>query len=107
MSNPRPTYDELLDLVQKQQRQMEALQAEVARLTVALDEALRAGKRPAAPFRTGPPQPDPKTPGRKSGDAHGTHGHRPPPPPEQIAECHEARLPDACPHCQGRLVETG
>ena len=49
----------------------------------------------------------PKTPGRKSGDAHGKHGHRPPPSSEQVAECHEAHLPDACPHCQGLLVETG
>src|SRR3954462_11267269 len=83
------------------------LEARVAELTRKLEEAVRAGKRQAAPFRKGPPKPDPKPPGRKSGDAHGTHGHRPPPPPEQIAECHEAHLPDACPHCQGRLVETG
>ena len=65
-----------------------------------------AGKRQAAPFRKGPPKPDPKTPGRKAGEAHGTHGHRPPPPPERIDECHEAALPDACPHCHGRLVES-
>ena len=63
--------------------------------------------RQAAPFRKGPPRPDPKTPGRKPGDAHGTHGHRPPPPPDQVAECHDASLPDACPHWHGRLVETG
>src|SRR3954447_24157004 len=87
--------------------QVAELTAQVAALTRKLGEAARAGKRQAAPFRKGPPHPDPKTPGRKSGDAHGTHGHRPPPPPEQIAECHEAHLPDACPHCQGRLVETG
>jgi hypothetical protein len=37
-----------------------------------------AGKRQAAPFRNGPPKPDPKRPGRKAGDQHGTHGHRPP-----------------------------
>jgi transposase len=83
------------------------LEALVAELTRKLDDALRAGKRQAAPFRKGPPKPDPKTPGRKAGDAHGTHGHRPPPPADQIAECHEANLPAACPHCQGRLVETG
>ena len=82
------------------------LEARVAELTRQLDEALRAGKRQAAPFRKGPPKPDPQTPGRKSGDAHGQHGHRPAPPPDQISECHEAPLPDACPHCQGRLVET-
>ena len=83
------------------------LEALVAELTRKLDDALRAGKRQAAPFRKGPPKPDPKTPGRKAGDAHGTHSHRPPPPADSIAECHEANLPAACPHCQGRLVETG
>src|SRR3954470_15196644 len=84
-----------------------ALEARVAELTRKLEDALRAGKRQAAPFRKGPPKPDPKTPGRKSGDAHGKHGHRPPPPPDQVTECNEARLPDACPYCRGRLVETG
>jgi transposase len=103
MSAPRPTYEELLDLVQKQQRQIEALHAEVARLTVALDEAVRAGKRQAAPFRKGPPKPNPKTPGRKSGDAHGAHGHRP--PPDRIHETHDAVLPEVCPHCGGDVVE--
>ena len=83
------------------------LEAQVAELTRRLEDALRAGKRQAAPFRKGPPKPDPKTPGRKSGDAHGTHAHRPPPPPDQIHERHDAHLPDACPHCQGRLAETG
>jgi transposase len=82
------------------------LSAQVTKLTRKLDEAVRAGKRQAAPFRKGQPKPDPKTPGRESGDAHGAHSHRPP-PPEPIAECHEAQLPDACPHCRGRLVETG
>jgi transposase len=88
-------------------KQVAELTAQVAELTRRLDEAVRAGKRQAAPFRKGPPKPDPKTPGRKSGDAHGAHGHRPPPPPEQVAECHDADLPDACPYCRGRLVETG
>jgi transposase len=104
MSDPRPTYEDLLALVQEQQRQIEALQAEVARLTAALEEALRAGKRQAAPFRKGLPKPAPKPPGRKSGGAHGTHGHRP--PPDQIHETCDAVLPAACPHCGGGVVET-
>lgn len=81
------------------------LEALVADLSGRLDEALRAGKRQAAPFRKGPPKPDPKPPGRKAGDAHGGHAHRPPPPPDAISECHDAPLPDACPHCRGPLVE--
>lgn len=80
------------------------LEALVAELTRKLEDALRAGKRQAAPFRKGPPKAQPKTPGRKAGDQHGTHGHRP--PPDSIHECHEANLPDACPHCHGPLVET-
>ena len=81
--------------------------AQVAELTRKLGEAVRAGNRQAAPFRKRPPKPDPKLPGRKSGDAHGTHGHRSPPPPERVAECHEAPPPDTCPHGRGHLAETG
>ncbi len=84
-----------------------ALRAQVADLTRRLDEALRVGKRQAAPFRKGPPKPDPKSPGRKAGEAHGEHAHRPPPPPGAVNEYHDAPLPDACPHCRGTVVETG
>jgi transposase len=82
------------------------LEARLADLTGRLAEAQRAGKRQAAPFRKGPPKPDPKRPGRRAGDAHGRHGHRPPPPPEQIQEVHEAPLPVACPGCGGAIHET-
>src|SRR5262245_44382392 len=82
------------------------LEARVAELTRLLEEAVRAAKRQAAPFRKGPPKPDPKRPGRKSGDAHGHHAHRPA-PSGPINECHEAPLPERCPHCNGPLVETG
>ena len=88
------------------QKRLAELEARVAELTRKLEEATRAAKRQAAPFRKGPPKPDPKKPGRKSGDAHGTHGHRPL-PPGSAAERHEAALPEACPHCRGPLVETG
>jgi transposase len=81
------------------------LDALVADLTRKLEAVTRAGKRQAAPFRKGPPKPDPKTPGRKPGEAHGKHGHRPTPTPDQIRECHEVPLPAACPHCQNVLVE--
>lgn len=89
-------------------KEVESLRAQVADLTRKLEEALRAGKRQAAPFRKGPPKFQAKTPGRKPGEQHGTHGHRPPPPPDQIHERHEAKLPDDCPHCHEKaLVETG
>jgi transposase len=106
MSDARPTSDELLALVQTQQAQIAALQAEVARLQKLLDDALRAGKRQAAPFRKGPPKADPKRPGRKSGDQHGPHAHRPPPPPDAVHETLDAPLPDACPHCGAGVTET-
>lgn len=88
-------------------KRVTALDSQNAELTRKLDAALRAGKRQAAPFRKGPPQPNPKTPGRKSGDEHGRHAHRLPPPHETITETLDAPLPDACPHCRGHLVETG
>jgi transposase len=106
MAEPRPTYEDLLEAVQRLQRQVEALLAENARLRAERDEALRAGKRQAAPFAKGPPKPDPKTPGRRSGGRHGRHGHRPPPAPEQVDEAHDAPLPGACPGCGGPVEET-
>jgi len=106
MTGRLPSYEELQELVRQQQRQIATLTAEVESLRAQLDHSRRAGKRQAAPFRKGPPQPNPKRPGRKSGAQHGTHGHRPPPPPDQIDEVYEACLPDACPHCAGQLVET-
>lgn len=82
------------------------LQVEIQQIKVQLDQSRRAGKRQAAPFRKGPPKPQPQKPGRKAGPAHGQHGHRPEPPPEQIDEVHIAALPDDCPHCHGHLVNT-
>lgn len=87
-------------------KQVAELTAQVAELTRNLDEATRAAKRQAAPFRKGPPKPNPKKPGRKSGDAHGTHAHRPL-PPGPVAESLVASLPEVCPRCNGPLIETG
>lgn len=87
------------------QQEIADLKAQIEQLQQALEQSQRAGKRQAAPFAKGPPKEQPKTPGRKAGDQHGKHGHRPPPPPEQIDECHEAPLPDACPHCGGAVAE--
>lgn len=78
------------------------LQGTVERLTAALEEVRRAGKRQAAPFRKpGGPKPVPKKPGRRSGEEHGPHAHRAAPPPGAIDETHEAPLPRACPDCGG------
>ena len=59
----------------------ERLQRELEGARAGLDQAQRQSKRQAAPFSKGPPKPQPKTPGRKSGTAHGRHGHRLPPSP--------------------------
>src|SRR5262245_23922514 len=81
------------------------LEAQVAELSRKLKEAMRAGKRQVAPFRKEPPKSAPKPPGRKSGDAHGTHGLRAPPP--SVPECHHTPLPGACPHCREPLIGAG
>jgi len=70
-------------------------------LTALLEASLQAGKRQAAPFRKADgPKPDPKRPGRKSGDAHGCHAHRA--APEPIDERYDVPLPEECPHCDGQ-----
>jgi transposase len=89
-------------LCQENQR----LQHELDEARAALDQAQRQSKRQAAPFSKGPPKPQPKRPGRKSGWAHGRHGHRLPPEPTAIDEILEALLPDACPQCGGAIRET-
>jgi len=91
---------------QAMRKRVVELEAQVAELTRRLEDALRAGKRQAAPFRKGPPKPEPKTPGRKAGEAHGPHAIGPRRRRSGIDECLEAALPDACPHCHGRLVES-
>jgi len=108
---PQPTYQQLLDIIDhKDQRiaqlesQVEQLTAQVRQLTAQLHQALRAGKRQAAPFSKGPPKDDPKPPGRKPGLSYGTKAHRPipPQPPDEIID---VPLPDTCPHCGEPVVE--
>lgn len=72
------------------------LEARVAALEHALQQAARAGKRQAAPFSKGPPKADPKKPGRKPGDAYGSNrAFRAAPP--HVDEVHDAPLPARCP----------
>jgi hypothetical protein len=72
-----------------------------------LDESERSAKRQAAPFAKGEPKKASKKPGRKQGEQHGKHGHRPPPPPAQVDETLDAPLPSKCPdpNCGGNIVE--
>lgn len=83
-------------------QELQALREQVARLTAALEEALRRGKRQAAPFSKGPPLAEPRQPGRKSGKRHRPHAERS--LPSRIDETIEVPLPPACPHCAGEQV---
>jgi len=71
-------------------------------LTRSLEEVRRAGKRQAAPFSKGSPKEAAKRPGRKSGDAHGRHGHRAVPEREPDRTL-DAALPPCCPDCGGEI----
>ena len=75
------------------------LRADLAAIRASLAKSERGGKRQAAPFSRNKPKAERKKNGRKSGERHGQHGHRPVPAPEQIDETVEAKLPQACPQC--------
>jgi transposase len=68
----KPTYRELVGLIEAQQRRI----AELERL---VEELRRRGKRQSAPFSRGTPRPNPKKPCRKAGKAYGRQAMRPVP----------------------------
>ncbi len=79
----------------------ERLRGENADLKRRLEEAQRAGKRQAAPFRRRKRKDNPKKPGRKPGHPP---AHRP--VPDHVDA--EVDVPlDACPHCGGEVDEHG
>jgi transposase len=83
-----------------------ALEEQVRLLTAALEDARRAGKRQAAPFRKGKTVEKPKKPGRKAGEDYGKHARRVVSEEEvPIDEHHEAPLPPECPNCRSTKVE--
>lgn len=102
----RPTYEQLEATVAELHATVVRLEAVIVNLTARLDAATRSGKRQAAPFSKGPPKPDAKPPGRKSGDDYGVKAFRK--PPDTIDETHDAPLPPTCPRCGGsHLQHTG
>src|SRR5271157_3041977 len=76
-----------------------ALEERVRILTAALEEAQRAEKRQAAPFRKPKRAGTPKKPGRKPGEDYGTHARRVSPENPSATEEYVAELPSQCPHC--------
>ncbi len=76
--------------------------ARIAELERLLSDSRRSGKRQAAPFSKGDPKEEPARPGRRSGDAHGRHGHRMAPagPPDRTID---VPLPACCPDCGGEV----
>jgi transposase len=86
------------------ERKIEQLERENERLRRALEEALRSGKRQAAPFSKGAPKANPNKPGRKPGSGYGRAAYRAVPP--RVDETLEAPLPRRCPCCGGAVRET-
>lgn len=82
-----------LALIQKLQKQLERLQAEV-------EELRRAGKRQAAPFARRKLVEKPRRPGRKAGQGQFTRRQKP--TVEQVTETKVAPL-HGCPECGGEL----
>jgi len=91
--------------VEELERMVRALQEQVQVLTAALEEARRAGKRQAAPFRKPKRVEQPKKPGRKPGEQYGEHARRLAPENAPIDEDHDAPLPPECPKCGSRRLE--
>jgi transposase len=104
--------EELLALVAELQRQVRALQEQVAQLAtdnqelrVEMDRLTRQSKRQAAPFSKGTRVSHPKRPGRQPGE--GTFSFRQAPRPEEITEP-PVKVPvtlECCPRCGGKLAE--
>jgi transposase len=77
--------------------ELEARIAEQEARMARLEALARGSKRQAAPFSKGLPKPNPKQPGRKSGQDYGEHHRRA--VPQRIDEVLEAPLPERCPRC--------
>lgn len=84
------------------EKEHQRLEDEIKRLRKELEGAQRATRRQAAPFSRGLPKGQPKTPGRKSGTAHGQHHQRP--IPDHVDEEITVSAPEQCPACGGALI---
>jgi transposase len=97
------TEENSADKIAQLEREIEALKKENARLQRLLEEALRAGKRQAAPFSRRHFKAAAEKPGRKPGTKYGCPYRRT--VPDQVDEVIEVPLPSRCPRCRGKLEE--
>jgi transposase len=81
------------------------LEEQVRVLTTALEEARRAGKRQAAPFRKGKIVKKPKKPGRKAGEDYGKQFRRQVAEATPVDEEYVVPLPPKCPHCHSTNLD--
>jgi transposase len=95
-----PKIAELLEIIEKQQKQIERLQQTVGQLQEELEYLKRIGKRQAAPFARRHWVEKPKRPGRKAG--RGKFAHRELPQVVKFLETKEAKL-SGCPDCGEHL----
>ncbi len=98
----RRSREELEGEVRCLQQQLERALEEIERLRRALEEALRAGKRQAAPHSRGEPKQNPKKPGRKAGPHYGQQSCRA--IPQRVDERIPVPLPERCNRCGGEVV---
>jgi len=98
----REESDRARQRIEQLEKENQRLEDENKRLRKELEAAQRATRRQAAPFSRGLPKGQPKTPGRKSGAAHGQHHQRP--IPDHVDEEITVSAPEQCPACGGALI---
>ena len=96
---PKRDLDRAQQEIDRLRKENERLQREAERLRRALEAALRASKRQAAPHSRGNPKANPQRPGRKPGRGYGRHACRP--IPAHVDERITVPLPERCPHGGG------
>lgn len=93
---------ELEASLEERDRLIAALQEQVQQLQEELAKVKRAGKRQATPFARERRVVERKRPGRKHGQGHFCHRHKP--ALEEVAE-HKEVLLDCCPACGGEFLD--
>ncbi len=103
----RPSYAQLLELVQSQQEQIARLEQENALLREKIEALQQNQHRQAAPFSRNQPATYPKPPGRKPGQGPFTYRES---PPEGLVDTQVLAAPvtsPVCPRCGSKLERIG